>query len=86
MEQRLTYSKRIPFKVYSEVHIFFAQVFSQVCVFAFTFRGVCESEARFGISQLVEVMEAHYIWSLKMTLGVLVAFAASSHFIVKFGG
>lgn len=47
---------------------------------------MCEGKARLGISQLVEVMETHYIWRLKMALGVLVTFPAPSYFIVKLGG
>lgn len=47
---------------------------------------MCEGEARFGVSQLVEVMEAHYIGCLKVALWVLVAFPATPYFIVKLGG
>lgn len=55
-----------------------------ICVF--TCVRVCESEARFGFSQLVKVMQAHYIGCLKMALRVFVAFPASSYLIVKLGG
>lgn len=50
-----------------------------------TFRWVCEREACFGISQLVEVMEAHHVRSLKMALGVLVPLPTPPDFIVKLG-
>lgn len=48
--------------------------------------GVFEGEACFGLSQLVEVVEAHYVGCLKMALRVLVAFPAPPHLVVKLGG
>lgn len=52
-------------------------------VFVPTCCGVCEGEARFGFSQLVEVMEADYVGRLEMALWVLVTFPAAPYFIVK---
>lgn len=51
-----------------------------------TFCGVCEGEARFGLGQLVEVVEAHYVGRLKVALWVLVTFPAATYFVVKLGG
>lgn len=45
-----------------------------------------EGEARFGIGQLVEVMEAHHVGSLEVALRVLVTFPAPPHFVVELGG
>lgn len=59
--------------------------FGAQCVFS-TCCGVCEGEAWFGVSQLMEVMETHDVGSLEVALGVLVALAAAAHFIVKLGG
>lgn len=47
---------------------------------------MCEREAGFRLSELVEVMESHDVWRLKMALRVLVAFPAPSHFVVQLGG
>lgn len=58
----------------------------EVSVFPSTCCWVCEGEARFGVSQLMEVMETHDVGSLEMALGVLVALAAAAHFVVKLGG
>lgn len=55
-------------------------------VFLSTCCGVCEGEAWFGVSQLVEVMETHDVGRLKMALWVLVTFTAAAYFIVKLGG
>lgn len=55
-------------------------------VFVATCCGVREGEARFGLSQLVEVMEADYVGHLKMALWVLVTLPASSYFVVKLRG
>lgn len=51
-----------------------------------TCRGVSEGETWLGLSQLVEVVEAHNIRRLKMALGILVTFPAPSNLIVKLGG
>ena len=48
--------------------------------------GVFEGEARFGLSQLMEVVEAHDVGRLEMALRVLVAFPAASYFVVQLGG
>lgn len=48
--------------------------------------GVCEGEARFGFSQLVEVVEADYVGRLEMALWVLVTFPAPPYFVVKLRG
>lgn len=58
----------------------------ELCAFLSTFCGVFEGEACFGLSQLVEVVEAHYIGCLKMALRVLVTFPASPYLVVKLGG
>lgn len=55
-------------------------------MFLLTCRRVFESEAGFGLSQLVEVVQTHHVRRLKVALGVLVPFAAATHFIVELGG
>lgn len=45
-----------------------------------------EGEARFGVSQLVEVMKADDVRRLKVALRALVPFPAPSDFVVKLGG
>lgn len=47
---------------------------------------MCEGEAGFGLSQLVEVVEAHNVRRFKMTLGIFVTFPTPSYLIVKLGG
>lgn len=44
---------------------------------------VDKGEARFGVSKLVEVVEPHYVWGLKMALWVLVPLPTASHFIIQ---
>lgn len=64
----------------------FLGVQHEFSVLGSTFCGVCEGETRFGVSQLVEVMEAYYVGRLKMALWVLVAFPAPTYLVVKLGG
>lgn len=45
-----------------------------------------EGEARFGVGQLVEVVEADHVGRLKMALWVLVAFTAPPDFVVELRG
>lgn len=47
---------------------------------------MCEGEASFGLSQLVEVVEADHVGRLEMALWVLVALAAPPDFIIELGG
>lgn len=56
---------------------------TKVRMFVSTFCRVSEGEARFGLSQLVEVMEAHHVGRLKMALWILVTFPAPPYFVVK---
>lgn len=44
---------------------------------------VYEGKAGFGLSELVEVVEPHYIRGLKMAFGVLVPFPTASHFVIQ---
>lgn len=64
----------------------FLGVQNEFSAFLSTFCGVPEGEARLGVSQLVEVMEPHYVGRLKVALWVLVTFPAPTYFVVKLGG
>lgn len=64
----------------------FLSVQCEFSVLFYTCCGVREGEAWFGLSQLVEVMETHYVRRLKMALWILVAFPAAAYFVVKLGG
>lgn len=57
-----------------------------VCVCLTTCGWVCEGEAGLGLCQLVEVVQAHDVGRLKMTLRVLVALPAAPHLVVELGG